>query len=69
MHKACGKVAALVLLVNAMVAMYVFLGSGRGGPTLGSLFARSGHSSSSSSGMATTLWSRVDSSNYEPQVH
>ena len=58
-----------MLLANAMVAMYLFLGSGRGGASLAKFFATSIHGSkSSSSGMATTLWSRVDSSNFEPQV-
>lgn len=67
--KTCGKLVALVLLANAMVATYVFLGSGRGSAALAGIFARSGHGSSGSgNGMATTLWSRVDSSNFEPQV-
>ena len=69
MSRTCGRLTALVLLANAMVAMYLFLGSGRGGATLANFFAKSIHGSSgSSSGMATTLWSRVDSSNFEPQV-
>lgn len=69
MSKTCGRLTALVLLANAMVAMYLFLGSGKAGTSWAGLFAKSIHGSSGSgSGMATTLWSRVDSSNFEPQV-
>ena len=69
MSRTCGRLTALVLLANAMVAMYIFLGSGKVGTSWAGFFAKSMHGSSgSSSGMGTTLWSRVDSSNFEPQV-
>ena len=69
MSKTCGRLAALVILANAMVAMYVFLGSGRGGTSLAGLFSHHSHSSrSKSDGMATSLWSHVDSSEFDPQV-
>lgn len=69
MSQTCARLTALVLLANAMVAMYLFLGTGRGGTSWAGHFVKSIHGkSSSSSGMATTLWSRVDSSNFEPQV-
>ncbi|CAL5228886.1 g12101 [Coccomyxa viridis] len=68
MSQTCARLTALVLLANAMVAMYLFLGTGRGGTSWAGHFVKSIHGkSSSSSGMATTLWSRVDSSNFEPQ--
>ena len=69
MSKTCARLTALVLLANAMVAMYIFLGTGRGGTSWAGYFVKSIHGrSGSSSGMGTTLWSRVDSSNFEPQV-
>ena len=69
MSKTCGRLAALVILANAMVAMYVFLGSGRGGTSLAGLFSHHSHSSrSKSDGMATSLWSHVDSREFDPQV-
>ncbi len=67
--KTCGRLAALVFLANAMVAMYVFLGSGRGGTSLAGLFSHySQFSRSKSEGMATSLWSHVASSDFDPQV-
>lgn len=68
MSKTCARLTALVLLANAFVAVYVLLGSRGGGATLAELFSKGGHSTGSSSGMATTLWSRVDSGNYDPQA-